>query len=294
MTVVIPAHGPGLFLRDAVASALAEQPAEVLVVEDGTEGVDPAALGDIRLLRLPHVRRSRARNAGVEAARTQYVAFLDEDDLCLAGRLERQLATLEAAPHATMTYGPVTVVDERGDPHAEWNDVLAPRFAELVARDSTFEAVAEVGGPLYLSATMIRRDAFLATGGFDPAFDAHEDLDLYLRLARDGAFVPTLGEPVALYRVHGTNTPSDALYRGTLGVTAKHLAGAHGAARRALLERRVDALWSLGEFPAARREAARAALAEPRLLRHPRFVKRLLGLAAPTRLLEARRMKATE
>ena len=183
----------------------------------------------------------------------------------------------------------MTVVDESGRPHAEWNDVLGPRFAELVARGSTFDAIAEVGGPLYLSATMIRRDAFLATGGFDPDFDAHEDLDLYLRLARDGAFVPTIGEPVTLYRVHGTNTPSDALYRGTLGVTAKHLAGARGAGRRALLERRVDALWSLGDFRAARREAAKAALAEPRLLRHPRFVKRLLGLAAPTRLLKARR-----
>jgi GT2 family glycosyltransferase len=289
VTVVIPAHGPGPFLGEAVASALAEQPGEVLVVEDGTEGVDASALGDVRLLRLPHVRRSRARNTGVEAVGTPYVAFLDEDDVCIAGRLERQRAALEDAPHATMTYGPVTVVDEGLRPQAEWNDILGPRFDELVARGSTYDAIAEVGGPLYLSATMVRRDAFLATGGFDPAFDAHEDLDLYLRLARDGAFVPTVGEPVTLYRVHGTNTPSDALYRGTLGVTAKHLAGARGPARRALLERRVDALWSLGEFAAARREAARAALAEPRLLRHPRFVKRLLGLAAPTRLLEARR-----
>jgi glycosyltransferase involved in cell wall biosynthesis len=289
VTVVIPAHGPGPFLADAVASALAEEPAEVLVVEDGTDGVDASALGDVRLLRLPHVRRSRARNAGVEAAQTPFVAFLDEDDVSLPGRLERQRAALGNAPHATMTYGPVTVVDEGLRPHVEWNDILAPRFAELVARGSTFDAIAEVGGPLYLSATMIRRNAFLATGGFDPDFDAHEDLDLYLRLARDGAFVPTTGDPVTLYRVHGTNTPSDALYRGTLGVTAKHLTGARGAGRRALLERRVDALWSLGDFPAARREAAKAALAEPRLLRHPRFVKRLLGLAAPTRVLEARR-----
>ena len=40
--MVIPAHGPGPFLAEAVASALAEEPAEVLVVEDGTEGVDEA------------------------------------------------------------------------------------------------------------------------------------------------------------------------------------------------------------------------------------------------------------
>ena len=261
----------------------------MIVVEDGTVGVDAPSLGDVRLLQLPHVRRSRARNAGVEAATTPYVAFLDEDDLCLPGRLERQRAALEQAPGAAMSYGRVVVVDGELQPIPAWNDILSGRFDSLVARGSSFDAIAELGGPLYLSATMVRRDAFLAAGGFDPSFDAHEDLDLYLRLARDGGLVPCPGEPVTLYRVHGANTPSDDLYRGTLGVTAKHLAGASGRARLALLERRVDALWSLGEFARARREAFAAALSEPRLLGHPRFVKRLLGLAAPTRLLKGRR-----
>jgi glycosyltransferase involved in cell wall biosynthesis len=260
----------------------------VLVVEDGTEGVDGDAPG-VRLLRLPHVGRSRARNAGVEAAQTPFVAFLDEDDVCLPGRLERQRAALEGTPRATMTYGPVIVVDAERRPLAHWNDTNALRLEALVARGTSFDAVAEIGGPLYLSATMIRRDGFLAAGGFDAAFDAHEDLDLYLRLARDNRLVPCPGAPVTLYRVHGTNTTSEELYRGTLGVTEKHLPSARGRARRALLDRRIDALWALGEFRAARREAVTAAVAEPRLLRHPRYVKRLLGLAAPTRLLEARR-----
>jgi GT2 family glycosyltransferase len=261
----------------------------VIVVEDGTEGVDADALGDVTLLRLSHVRRSRARNVGVEAAGTPYVAFLDEDDLCLPGRLERQRANLAEAPGAAMSYGRVVIVDAELRPVAHTNDVLSARWERLVARGSSYEAIAELGGPLYLSATMVRRDAFLAAGGFDPAFDAHEDLDLYLRLARDGGLVPCPGEPVTLYRAHGANTPSDDLYRGTLGVTAKHLASASGRARQALLERRVDALWGLGEFAQARREVLAAALSEPRLLGHPRFVKRLLCLAAPTRLLEARR-----
>jgi glycosyltransferase involved in cell wall biosynthesis len=258
----------------------------VIVVEDGTEAVDAAG---VRLLRLPHVRRSRARNAGVEAAATTYVAFLDEDDLCLPGRLERQRASLEAAPGAALSYGRVLVVDAELEPIADWNDVNAGRFDSLVARGSSYDAIAELGGPLYLSATMVRRDAFLAADGFDPSFDAHEDLDLYLRLARGGGLVPCPSDPVTLYRVHGSNTVSDDLYRGTLGVTAKHLPEARGRARRALLERRVDALWALGEFGRARREAVASALSEPQLFGHPRFVKRLLSLAAPTALLRGRR-----
>jgi glycosyltransferase involved in cell wall biosynthesis len=288
VTVVIPVHGRGPFLDEALASVRGE-PAEILVVEDGTQDVDEARVAGARLVRLDHVGRSRARNAGVEAATTPYVAFLDEDDVRIAGGLARQVAALEAAPRAVMTYGRVIVGDTALEPIAEWNDVLDPRFDQLAARGTTFDAVAELGGPLYLSATMVRRDAFLAAGGFDSAFDAHEDLDFYLRIAHDGRLVPTEGAPVTRYRVHGSNTPSNALYQGTLDVAAKHLLGAHGIGRRALLERRVDALWSLGDFRRARREALRAALAEPLLLRHARFVKRLLALLAPTRLLAARR-----
>ncbi len=289
MTVVIPAHGPGPYLAEAVASALAEEAAEVIVVEDGTQGVEESGLGGARLLRLPHVRRSRARNTGVEEAKTRYVAFLDEDDLCLPGRLERQRQALAAAPGATLCYGRVRMIAADGATLAAETASLRPRFDRLVAGGSTYETVLELGGPLYTSATMVRRDPFLTAGGFDPAFDAYEDLDLYLRLSRDNGLVPCLGEPVTAYRMHPANTPSDALYRGTLGVTAKHLPHAHGRAKRLLLERRVDALWGLGEFRSARGEALAAARSEPRLLSHPRFLKRLAGLTLPTKVLESRR-----
>ena len=91
------------------------------------------------------------------------------------------------------------------------------------------------------------------------------------------------------YRLHAANTSSDDLYRGTLAVAAKHLPAAKGRARRLWLERRVDALWGLGEFGAARAEALAAARSEPALLGDPHFLKRLAGLALPSRLLEARR-----
>src|SRR5205823_1079026 len=76
---------------------------------------------------------------------------------------------------------------------------------------ASYEDVLAVQAPIYTSATMVRRDAFLAVGGFDSAFDAYEDLDLYLRLARIGDLLPVDGEPVTTYRLHGANTPSPRL-----------------------------------------------------------------------------------
>jgi len=264
VTVVIPTLGRSRFLHDAVESALVDQPAEVVVVSDGAGRLDvPGA----RTVAVEHEGRSAARNRGVAEASTPLVAFLDDDDLALPGRLARQA---EALGEASLTFGRVTVVDGDGAPRNDWNSLLERRFpagpvdpVEVLSRQT----------PIYTSATLVRREAFLETGGYDPALDAYEDLDLYLRLA---PLVPTPGPPVAIYRLHGENTPSDRLYEGVLAVTEKHLRHARGALRRALLARRIDALWGLGRL---RGEAARAALSEPLLLTDPRFLARLVGSA---------------
>ncbi len=261
----------------------------MIVVEDGTAQADEAALGGARLLRLPRVGRSRARNAGVEAASAPFVAFLDADDVSLPGRLARQKAALEAAPDAPLSFGRVRVVDGSLTPVPDWNELLAGRFARLTRGPVDVEAILGSRCPIYTSATMVRRTAFLDSGGYDPRFDAYEDLDLYLRLAARSQLAPVDGEPVANYRLHGQNTDSDRLFAGALGVADKHLPASRGAVRRLLLERRVDALWGLGRFGEARRGALAALAGEPLLLRDPRFLKRLAASLVPTPVLQARR-----
>ena len=273
VTVVVPTLGESPYLRQAVESALAERPAEVIVVANGGAEVEVAGA---RIIRRDEPGRSEARNLGVEAARTPLVAFLDDDDAALPGRLERQRAALEGAWWAPLAFGRVRVVDGDGKPREDWNRLLDRRFARL-APSASYEDVLAVQAPIYTSATMVRREAFLAVGGFDPAFEAYEDLDLYLRLARLGELLPVDGEPVTTYRLHGSNTSSPRLYDGALRVAEKHLPRTSGRARRLLLERRVDALWGLGRFADARRAGLRALLEEPRLLLRPRFAKRLAG-----------------
>ena len=286
---MIATLGVSPFFGEALASALAEEPAEVIVVEDGGGTLEERALAGARLVRLDRVGRSAARNAGVEASRTPFVAFLDDDDLAFPGRLERQRASLLAASTSPMSFGRVHVIDRSGRPLEAWNQLLEHRFRRLAARGATFVELLAAQSPVYTSATMVRRDEFLAAGGYDQELDAYEDLDLYLRLSERGPLAPCAGDPVTAYRLHGSNTPSDRLYEGALAVAAKHLPAARGRARRLLLERQVDALWGLGRFRAARRAAARAALGDPLLLAHPRFVRRLAGAMLPIRLLEARR-----
>lgn len=289
VSVVIATRGGSPFFGEALASALAEQPAEVLVVQDGDASLDESALSGARLLTLEHVGRSAARNTGVEAVRTPFVAFLDDDDVVLPGRLDRQRDSLIAVPAAPLSFGGVTVIDGEGRPIEAWNTLLERRFSRLPATGVDAAALVGEQAPIYTSATMVRREAFLTVGGYDAQLDAYEDLDLYLRLAPGGPLLPCVGGPVAAYRLHGANTPSDRLYEGLLAVAAKHLPDAEGGMRRVLLERQVDALWGLNRFGEVRLHARRAAVAEPRLLTHKRFVRRLAGSLLPRKLLEGRR-----
>ena len=286
VSVVIPTLGVSPYLEEAVRGALAEKPAEVIVVANGGAKV---SLQGARILEREEPGRSLARNAGVEAARTPYVAFLDDDDAIVPGRLERQREPLDRDPGAVLSFGRVRVVDDDGTPFEDWNRLLGERFARLERDGAGYAELLAAQAPVYTSATLVRRDAFLAAGGYDPRFEAYEDLDLYLRLARVGRLVPVGGEPVTVYRLHGANTPSPRLYEGALAVAEKHLPDARGRARRLLLERRVDALWGLGRFAEARQAALQAAAHEPLLLAHGRFAKRLAAAALPRSVLEARR-----
>jgi glycosyltransferase involved in cell wall biosynthesis len=289
VTVVMATLGRSPFFAEALASALAEDPAEVVVVQDGGKKLDETASSGARLVRIEHAGRSAARNVGVEAAATPFVAFLDDDDLALPGRLTRQRESLLRSPESPLSFGAVRVVDGSRRPLDDWNAVLARRFRALARHPASFADILAARWPIYTSATMVRRDRFLAAGGYDRALDAHEDVDLYLRLSRLGPLAPSEGEPVSEYRLHGSNTPSEHLYQGALAVIAKHLPTSRGLERRLLIEWRIEALWGLGRFAELRREAPRAALADPLLAMRPRFAKRLLGAALPTRLLASRR-----
>lgn len=107
ISVVIPLYNKEKYIVRAVESALSQGAAvhEVIVVDDGSTDRGPAqleALGDarVRLIRQPNGGVSAARNAGIEAATGEYVAFLDADDAWLPGLVEELLALMRQFPQA--------------------------------------------------------------------------------------------------------------------------------------------------------------------------------------------------
>jgi glycosyltransferase involved in cell wall biosynthesis len=88
--VIIPVYNGADFVSDALSSALGQSlpPRRVIVVDDGSTDATPVILSAVRDPRLLVLRKangglSSARNAGLQAAESEWVAFLDADDVWL-------------------------------------------------------------------------------------------------------------------------------------------------------------------------------------------------------------------
>lgn len=98
VSVVIPCYNAGPFLKETLESALHQTapPAEIIVVDDGsTDGSAEVAESfgpPVRVIRQPNSGESVARNKGIETATSDWIAFLDADDLWKPDKLEKQLA----------------------------------------------------------------------------------------------------------------------------------------------------------------------------------------------------------
>ena len=178
--------------------------------------------------RAPLACAQRGRRGGRDAVRR-----VPRRGRPLPARPARAPARRARATAASSASGGSASPPRTGRPTTEWNTLLDARFARIAPEGASFESILAVPAPIYTSATMVRRDAFLEAGGFDPAFDANEDLDLYLRLSRRAPLRPCPGEPVSVYRLHGANTPSDALYEAAVRLADKHLPQATGRGARA-------------------------------------------------------------
>lgn len=150
-----------------------------------------------------HLKNSRslggagARNRGIAAARGAFVAFLDDDDEWLAGKLKRQMELFERLP------GDICSVDTG---FCEIDQRRGTRRTVMPAlRGEIFDAllVKHRGRAPKLSSMVCRTAALREVGGFDEGLPSRQDLDLYLRLARRYRF-EYIGEVLVNKYIHSS------------------------------------------------------------------------------------------
>jgi GT2 family glycosyltransferase len=214
---VIPAYERAALLPRALASVAAQTrpPAELIVVDDGSAD-DSAAVAERLGARVIRHERNRgvsaARNTALEAARGEWIAFLDTDDEWPPRHLEGLWASRDG--HAAAAHTAVWVERPGREHHAYGLTGRHPRVLHDPA-----PIVADNFIPL--SASLVRRAAAERAGGFDTALTRAEDLDFWIRLLEQGS-VLLLPEIGAIYHVHPDQATTDAAapWRATAGRSA--------------------------------------------------------------------------
>jgi glycosyltransferase involved in cell wall biosynthesis len=181
LTVVITTRDRAPLLAGAIESVLRSplvgSPADVLVVDDesGDETPEVARRLGVRYHRAACGRCSVARNTGLALVESEFVAFLDDDDVWLPGNMEAQLAALRRSPAAAFAFGRVQRATPELEPVGE--PFPSPPLPSGDGLTFFYRVHLQVGAVLF------RRGALVAEGGFDPTVGFMEDSDLLVRLA---------------------------------------------------------------------------------------------------------------
>jgi glycosyltransferase involved in cell wall biosynthesis/peptidoglycan/xylan/chitin deacetylase (PgdA/CDA1 family)/SAM-dependent methyltransferase len=217
VSVVVPAYNASRTIDETLRSIRAQSHAnlEILVVDDGSTDATPeivlrhAALdARIRLIRQPNGGVAAARNRGIAEARGELVALIDADDLWRPDKIARQLqAMAQGGQRIGLVYCWYALIDElsriislRHRPTEAGNVLARMCIGNLVGNGSS---------------AMIRRQALLEVGSYDPSLRARgaqgcEDHKLHLQIAERYEFA-VVPEHLTGYRRTPTNMSSDVM-----------------------------------------------------------------------------------
>jgi glycosyltransferase involved in cell wall biosynthesis len=170
---------------------------EIVAVNDGSTDGTAEILGSyedrITVINQENRGVACARNAGVDAATGELIAFLDQDDLWLSHKLKRQIDVYRHHPEVSFIYSDINIIDNNGE-------IIEEKGMQSWDLDWMKPFIKGNLHPLP-STVMMKRDLFLNQGGFSPDFvgNAHEDIELWSRLCQvtDFFFIP---EPLIHYR----------------------------------------------------------------------------------------------
>ena len=185
VSVIIPTYNRAHLIGRAIRSVLNQtyQDFEIIVVDDGStdnteEVVKGFNDGRIRYIRHDENRGgAAARNTGIRAAKGEYIAFQDDDDEWLPGKLEKQIKALEGAPpEVGVVYTDFRRFDERS------TNELKPTKVMQVSGDIHGDLLEDnfIGTPTVL----VRRGCFDKVGMFDEELPRFQDWELWIRISK--------------------------------------------------------------------------------------------------------------
>ncbi len=206
ISVVIPAYNSAEHVGRAVDSVLGQSLAvdEIIVVDDGSTDSTAdvvAGFGDkVKYIRQDNAGAGAARNAGIEAATSEWIAFLDSDDEWLSEKIQLQTEIIERNPDISWGYSNCYL---HLASQASRKTMLNRQRAEsLLDGGDCFQSYLNMhaeGFPAWTGTIIAKKDAIIKAGMFNPDLPLAQDIDLWFRIAYEFPKVGFIAEPLAVY-----------------------------------------------------------------------------------------------
>jgi glycosyltransferase involved in cell wall biosynthesis len=226
VAVVIPAYNGQQYIEETLQSVLNQtlQPREIVVVDDastdGTASIVRRFAPRVTLVTRQRGGVSATRNYGASITDSEWLTFLDQDDLWEPENLERQMAAIAASPEAGACYADRRILVQQPDCSFRYEPPSWPTPTPEELGATLLERC-----PFTPCSVLVHRDAFLSIGGFDGRHNGVEDWDFWLRLHFAGVRFTWCPEVLVAYRVHESNATRQALrlLSQSLGVVEQNI-----------------------------------------------------------------------
>lgn len=204
VSIIVPCFNAARFIGKTIESVLAQTYSsfELIVVDDrstdkSVEIVEAYSRADprVRLIKMPKNTGAPAapRNAGIAAARGEWVSFLDADDLWHPRKLELQIEALKA--HGALVCS-TQMKDFRDGDHVAFEPPPTPLSVRRVTLLQQLLKYRTPTSSIVAAREFMRRHPF----NEDPSYKAREDTDCFIRVHEDMPFSIKIAHPLVFYR----------------------------------------------------------------------------------------------
>jgi glycosyltransferase involved in cell wall biosynthesis len=202
ISVIIPAWNAQRHIARAIQSVLAQtQPAdEIIIVDDGSTDNTVETVrtfgSKVRLITQPNAGASVARNTGVAAAKSDWIAFLDADDEWLPEKIHAQIELFRQFSHLKWGYANY-LTNYSGKQWHKRSALPAPKQHYM---EDYLDAYCK-GFHAWTGTVMIHRSVFDTVGLFEPGMKRAQDNDLWFRIAYQFPQVGYIPQSLAVYHL---------------------------------------------------------------------------------------------
>ncbi|MEW6497413.1 MAG: glycosyltransferase [Cyanobacteriota bacterium] len=209
ISVVVPVYNGEKTIKETLESVLNQTLSdfELLVINDGSQDSTLEIISTIKDSRIqvfsyPNAGLAASRNRGITHAASDYISFIDADDLWTPDKLELQFKALQENPQAAVVYSWTDYIDDSSQ--------YLRRGSHITANGDVYAKLLVIDFLENGSNALIRKQALIDVGSFDESLPAAEDWDIFLKLAAHYLFV-AVPAPQILYRLSSNSMSANVV-----------------------------------------------------------------------------------